>query len=216
MQRSGRDVRGRRHCTLRMEGGCCCAVALAGRCLTGEGFPWCLTCNEGTCRLRRPERVESSNPIAVYCVPRLPRTNMYITWFGYFYQAARRIASNVTDKVRRMLQPLSLAVLLLLARNTHSSKSGVDNDTQQKTTAMGKAVPSSLQSVLAHPKGVSILVEAALLQMKKAQLNDWALSAVRHATRGQDGLPHEVEVRQWRQTTGRRVPKYGSQDMLRQ
>lgn len=97
--------------------------------------------------------------------------------------------------MRRATAPF-LFLLLLIAIN--NSSSSFVNDKSPDRWHSSDAFPQtpSLQSIIAQPKSVAVLLDAAVHKLIRAQVfSNWTLSALRHTSRENDGLPHVLEVR---------------------
>ncbi len=100
--------------------------------------------------------------------------------------------------MQNMRQVFPRTILLYLFIATRQSKcisSEISSYPEQTNAEVGLPHTPSLQSVMAQPQGVSVLLDAAATTLKKLYPSNWTLSAVRHVTREGEGLPHVVEVR---------------------
>lgn len=102
------------------------------------------------------------------------------------------------ERLKRMRRLTAPSLLLLLFITTTSSLSSpmhvVHSDKRQSSDAFSQT--PSLQSILAQPKSAAVLLDAAVDKVIRAHVfSNWTLSALRHVSRENEGLPHVVEVR---------------------
>ncbi len=95
----------------------------------------------------------------------------------------------------RRSAPSLLFFLLIATSNASSSFAHLKHSARWHSDDAFPQTPS-LQSILAQPKSVAVLLDAAVHKLSRTQVfSNWTLSAIRRVPGEKEGLPHVLEVR---------------------